>query len=79
MLRWAGNRCFFLLINFDAPVFGFRSAFPIRIRIQNSRMNTDPDPQHCFFHLLKKLDGVGRDLIHAAYSGSTDTKPPFFM
>ncbi len=35
-----------ILLNSHAP--GFVSAFPIRIRIQDSQMNADPvpDPQH---------------------------------
>jgi hypothetical protein len=35
-------------VNFHAP--GSGSAFPIRIRIQDSQMNKDPDPQHWFCH-----------------------------
>jgi hypothetical protein len=33
-----------ILVNFHAP--GSGSAFPIRIRIQDSRMNADPHPQY---------------------------------
>ncbi len=34
------------IANFHAPGSGSGPAFPIRIRIQNSQMYVDPDPQH---------------------------------
>jgi hypothetical protein len=49
-----------LLVNFGyfhAPGSGSGSAFPIRIRIciQDSQINADPDPQHCL-DLLKESE-----------------------
>jgi hypothetical protein len=42
----AGKRVYFLIfVNFHAPESG--SAFQIRVRIQDSQTNADPDPQHC--------------------------------
>jgi hypothetical protein len=41
-----GNHVYlYILVNFHAPESG--TAFPLRIRIQDSQMNVDPDPQHC--------------------------------
>jgi hypothetical protein len=43
----AGNQVYLLiLVNFH--VAGSGSAFPIRIQIQGSQINADPDPQHQF-------------------------------
>jgi hypothetical protein len=45
----AGNHEYLIILaNFDAPESG--SAFPIRIRAQDSQMNADPDPQHCVIY-----------------------------
>jgi hypothetical protein len=41
-----GNHVYlYILVSFHVPESGY--AFPLRIRIQDSQMNADPDPQHC--------------------------------
>jgi hypothetical protein len=53
-----GNQVYLLkLVSVHAP--GSRSAFSIRIRIQDSQLNADPDPQHSnLFYLSGNQSGV---------------------
>ncbi len=46
------------LINFHAPGSGLESALQIRIQIQDSQMNTDPDPQHWTVNGIIRWNGT---------------------
>jgi hypothetical protein len=48
--QYAGNKVCKILVNVLAP--GSGSAFPLGVRIQDSQMNADPDPQHWFCTVL---------------------------
>ena len=45
------------------------SAFPMRIRIQLTEINADPDPKHCLKGLTKK------SRVHRFHTGRTRERP----
>ncbi len=45
------------MVHFGSPGSGFE--FPIRIRIQPTKMNADPDPQHWWEHVPGEKGGPG--------------------
>ncbi len=63
-----GQICFLILVNLHAP--GSGSAFPIRIRIQNSQMNADPDPQN-WFQVIVKYNIYSKELLRSNFEKPT--------